>query len=379
MYYAMNKVANDAVASDVISGHSKKGYALLKRGNIDEAKEEFEQVLRVEPDNTYALVGMGDADRRLRDYSSAANYYVHCLRNVPDNNFALFGLADCYKSMNQIDKAIAIWEEYIKYDSQNVGVLTRLADSYRKMKNYKQSKELYDRVLEIESSNSYAIMGLANLSYDMADYKAAISYWLTFYNNKGGNVDIRALTSMGNCYKKLHDFNSAIRLYKDALAIDKDNFYALSGLADSYRYSHQEYLSIEYWERIIGINKIEDYNVLAFVRLGNAYRGLGKYKEASKYYTQALKYGNNTWAFIGLAAISKGTGDYSKAIDTLRRAITLDQSNYRLYTELADCYMKIDQRDNAIQVLELYQSIDVRIPILNDMLEKIRQGVDYNL
>ena len=123
-----------------ISELSKKGYRLLKENRLQEAKEAFSKILNLEENNNYALVGLGDTERKQNHFREAINYYSLCLSCHPGNNYALFGLADCYKALNQYHKAIEIWEQYLVHDDRNITVLTRVADAYRKTRDFKKSK-----------------------------------------------------------------------------------------------------------------------------------------------------------------------------------------------------------------------------------------------
>ena len=214
-----------------ISELSKQGYQLLKEGLTQRAIEVFRRIIELQPDNNYALVGLGDANRKQRNYKEAEEFYRECLNHNPDNNYALFGLADSYKAMKQFNRAIEVWEEYIKYDQQNITVLTRMADAYRKVRNFTESKRHYLRVLEIDESNSYAIIGMGHLNYDFKDYNEALKFWNKIEIKVGDSIDIRVLTSIGNCYRKLKFFDEGIPYFNKALNKQPKNFYALYGLA----------------------------------------------------------------------------------------------------------------------------------------------------
>jgi tetratricopeptide (TPR) repeat protein len=82
-----------------ISELSKRGYQLLKEDHIAEAEENFRRILEVEPQNNYALVGMGDAARKRKSYHEAIRFYEECLGYHPGNKYALVGLADSYRSL----------------------------------------------------------------------------------------------------------------------------------------------------------------------------------------------------------------------------------------------------------------------------------------
>ena len=222
-----------------ISELSKRGYQLLKENLTERAKQSFRRILELDDQNNYALVGLGDCYRKERNFRESITYYQKCLGSHPGNNYALFGLADCYKALNQYNRAIDIWEEYLLHDDRNITVLTRIADAYRKVRNFDKSYSLYKKVLSMEKNNSYAIIGLGHLYYDFKDYNEALKYWEMMLELNRGHVDIRVLTSLGNCHRKLKTFDKGVPFFKDALKQQPNNFYALFGLADCYqRYEH---------------------------------------------------------------------------------------------------------------------------------------------
>ena len=58
-----------------ISELSQKGYLYLKENRIVDAKECFEKIIGIEPENNYALVGLGDAARKQGKHQDAIRYY----------------------------------------------------------------------------------------------------------------------------------------------------------------------------------------------------------------------------------------------------------------------------------------------------------------
>ena len=351
-----------------ISELSKSGYAALRENKIEEAITIFKSILDMEENNNYALVGLGDSERKRNNFSSSIEYYSKCLSYHPGNNYALFGLADCYKAVNQLSKAIEIWEQYLIQDDRNITVLTRVADAYRKIKDFKKSKSLYLKVLEMEENNAYALIGLGHLNYDFKEYRDALYYWTKMYSTNPESVDIRVLTSLGNCHRKLKSFERGVPFFEKALEKDPLNFYALFGLADCYRGMNQQYRSIQYWNKIL---EIDPNNKVILTRAGDAYRNTGDYKLATEYYNKAMSIDFDVYAALGLALINKSEGNYTEAINRLNQLIKDDPKNYRLYIDIADCYMKINEKQKAIEILESFQKQGLRSQAISDMLDKI--------
>lgn len=327
---------------------SKAGYQLLKENNTSDAIDCFSKILMLDENNNYALVGMGDASRKMGSTREAIKYYQRCLSHHPGNNYALFGLADCYKAMNQYQKAIEIWKQYLNYDDKNITVLTRIADAYRKVRDFGNSKKIYQKVLEMEENNPYAIIGLGHLHYDFKEYRDALFYLEKMIKGGTSDVDIRVLTSIGNCHRKLKSFQEGIPFFEAALNRESDNFYALFGLADCYRGLERLEDSLVYCHHILDQ---DPRNKMILTRTGDAYRKTNKYEKAKEYYEKALEIEFDTYAVLGIALLAKLQENYEEAVVSFKKLLQHDNKNHRFYIDLCTCYLKMGDQDKAIETL----------------------------
>jgi len=330
---------------------SQAAYQLLRENYVRQAEEKFGEILSYDETNNYALVGLGDAARKRRDCKRAVSYYERCLESHPRNNYALFGLAECYKAMRHFHRAIEYWEEYLKLDNENVTVLTRVADAYRKVKNYARSHTLYQEVLQKEPDNAYALIGLGHLNYDFRRYEDALHYWKRMLELSGDGVDIRVLTSIGNCYRKLKDFEKGIPYFEDALKREPQNFYALFGLADCYRGMGHPDKSLAYWNRIL---ERDPRNKVILTRAADAYRAMAAYDLARDYYEHALNIEYDTYAVLGLALLNRTEGRVDMALESLKRLIAHEPKNTRIYIELIHTYLQNGDEGGAMTVLRQF-------------------------
>jgi len=354
-----------------ISELSKQAYSLLKGNSINEAINVFKKILELDPANNYALVGLGDAERKNNKFNEAIKFYKQCLEHHSDNNYALFGLADCYKSMNQFPKAIAIWEEYLKFDDKNITVLTRVADAYRKTKEFEKAEKLYQKVLEKSPKNTYALIGLGHLNYDFKKYREALAYWEKVMETSGEFVDIRILTSIGNCYRKMKLFDRGVYYFERALERAPDNFYGLFGLADCYRGLNQQYNSIVYWKKIL---ELDPNNKVILTRIGDAYRSMNDFENAKECYQKALDIDFDSYAMLGLAILCKLQQKYDQAITTLKHLKDTEDTNYRVYLELAQCYIEKKEKQKAIDTLMDFQKLGIKNQTISDLLFELTKN-----
>jgi tetratricopeptide (TPR) repeat protein len=230
-------------------------------------------------------------------------------------------------------------------------VLTRIADVYRKVHNFTRSSDLYQKVLELDRNNSYALTGLGHLYYEFKDYEKSLYYWSRLAERKQ-IVDIRVLTSIGNCYRKLKKYMEGKEFFLKALDQEPDNFYALYGIADCYRGMNKHEESLVYWNRILSMDK---GNKVILTRLGDAYRVLGELDKATDHYRRALEIDFDIYAEIGLALIEKKKGDTDKALDMLFKLTVKEPRNYRIFLEIAKCYQKQGRKQEAIRILNDFE------------------------
>ncbi|MBQ5645984.1 MAG: hypothetical protein IIV07_02830, partial [Treponema sp.] len=66
-----------------ISELSKRGYQLLKENDVENAINSFKEILALKENNNYALVGLGDSERKRNNLYDAIKYYNECLTYHP--------------------------------------------------------------------------------------------------------------------------------------------------------------------------------------------------------------------------------------------------------------------------------------------------------
>ena len=120
-----------------ISDLSKKGYQLIKENDIQGAKKAFNEILEIEENNNYALVGLGDTERKLNHFNDAITYYKKCLEIAPMKQWARNNLAYEYYITHQYEKAE---KEYRKYQVKTLSPVEQAyLDTIKKLE--KEAKE----------------------------------------------------------------------------------------------------------------------------------------------------------------------------------------------------------------------------------------------
>ena len=104
------------LAPDDRTSRFTRGFAYLKKGELDKAMADFNEVLRRDPEfgeayreRGHALAFKGELDKALADLNKA-------IEMVPDDYEAFFCRGDAYARKGELDKAIADYDQAIKLD-----------------------------------------------------------------------------------------------------------------------------------------------------------------------------------------------------------------------------------------------------------------------
>ncbi|HTZ52035.1 MAG TPA: tetratricopeptide repeat protein [Spirochaetia bacterium] len=326
------RAASSGTSNPRLVGLSRAGYRALEKRRLDEAQRWFDQMLQVEARNTYALVGLAEVARKRNDLKGALGWFTQCLEAEPSNPFALKGAAECAWELRDYRRCVQAWETLLEVSGPDASVLTHLADGYRRLGDPARSEAAYRRALEMDPTNRYALNGLGNLLFDAERYADAAEAWDRLLHRDPSNVQV--LVCRGNCERKLRDFQRGLLFFTEAARIQRDNFYALYGIADCHRGLGSHEKSLETW---LAILRASPGNRIILTRAGDACRSIGELDQAERYYREALSLGFDLYAEIGIALIQMIEGSLAPAVNRLQRLLEREPSNPRVLRALADC------------------------------------------
>ena len=329
----VTEIATDKNTQSLINELSQTGYRHIRNKQLNDAECCFKKILAVEPQNSYALVGLGDIFRKRKQFAAALEYYRSCLTLESTNSYALFGTAESLQGLNDYQSAIKYWQEYLTIDNTDSVVHTRLADAFRKEKNYNEALEHYNSALNIEPLNKYALVGLGWLYFRNREYSLALECWQKIIQNYEQH-DIRLYTAIGNCYRKMRNFEVALSYFRQAFTMERENFYVIYGMADCYR-ELGSYDEAIYW--ITNLISRDSTNHVLLTRLGELYSNKGDCVHARQYYQEALTQNFDLFAALGLARLHKLEGNYDEALFSFNELMQYNQIADRVTMEIRDC------------------------------------------
>ncbi len=195
-----------------------------------EALRIWERYLHHDSENVTVLTRVADAYRKVRNKDKSRDLYRKVLEIEPDNPYALIGLGHLHYDFREYEEALACWMRMYRLGGRSVDirVLTSIGNSYRKLKDFRAAVPFFNEALEKEPGNFYALFGLADCYRGLNDPEQSLHYWNSILKNDPTNRVI--LTRAGDAHRSMGELDQAKRCYLEALEIG-DDLYAQLGLA----------------------------------------------------------------------------------------------------------------------------------------------------
>mgnify|MGYP006281197431 FL=1 len=111
-----------------------------------DALDQFDQALKIEPDNVNALINVAAIAHRFRDYRRAMAAYQKVLQQQPDHPVAVKGMAYAYYGVGDAKKAIELFTKVLEREPQNSDILFKMGEVYNKqLRDYENAIAYYER------------------------------------------------------------------------------------------------------------------------------------------------------------------------------------------------------------------------------------------
>lgn len=203
-------------------------FYLLDR--VEESDIDYQKVLKIDPENAYARMGLGRNCLERKEYQKAINYFDYVIALYPDYSSGYSFRADAYNSMGDYANASSDIVKALEIDADN--------KAFNMISN--NSKELYKplsarlkaKVLS-EKSNPYWLYCLGLLEEFTERYSDAVNSY-----SKALQLDANDITAwrISECEKANGNFDKALEYIDKAIELDPDYILYVYRKADIYWY-----------------------------------------------------------------------------------------------------------------------------------------------
>ena len=353
-----------------IDAHSDLGHAYLGQGNLREAENEAEKVLRLE-DNDYPPA------RELLEELKLA-YYDRGLTHLVDEKYS---------------EAIADFKSAINRDPIFKEAYCGLGRACYRQGDLEDAKNAAQKALEVDSSYQPAhklLDDIKQVNYDRGrlhwsnkQCDAAITYF-----KRAIDIELEeAYCGLGRACYRQGDLEDAKNAAQKILEIDRSYQPAhklLEDIKQAYVSSGHDYLSKkQYNETAAKFRKVIDIDPdhkSAHYYLGKAYYWSGMFADAICSCQTAIAIDSSNkiiYLMLGLAYINRGS--YNKAVNQFQKAIDIDQNCKQAHLYLGRTYFRMNKLEDAEQATMKALDIDSTYQRARQLLEEIKQRENRSL
>lgn len=222
-----------------------RGNALAGKGAWDEAERAYRRSLEEDASNALALVGLGNLERRRRDWRRAREFFARATELAPNLWQAHYNLGraaheeaqskDLRAAEGLLERAVyhlvcALRLEPVETFVPNI--YKELGELFLYSRRYEDAKKFFTRLTRHERYAPLAWYYLGLTNYSLGKYKSAIASFRTFLKHEPDNA--LAWAKIGLAHLELSEGTRAREACEKALSIDPDNILALFTLGCSW-------------------------------------------------------------------------------------------------------------------------------------------------
>ncbi len=163
---AIREFDTSAAIKDDPRTRVSKGAALVALKRYPEAMQEYETVIRTDPDEPDAYYGLGNIAYKLGDLQTAIKQYRQALAVKPNYTNALNNLGGIYLELRDWDNAIATLQRSVELRPDFPESYYNLAGAEERKGLFAQAEADYRTAIALSPSDADAIASLAKLVYD---------------------------------------------------------------------------------------------------------------------------------------------------------------------------------------------------------------------
>lgn len=233
----------------------KKGDALFKLGNNDEALLNYEKILQISPNHVVR---------------SGKPLFEKVLEINPNHVFAMNKKGENLLKQDSLDEAILYFDKVLEINPNHADSLSNKGVTLEILGSSEEAKQYFDKALEIDPNQVTALGNKGDAFAKLGNNKEAL-----FYYDKVLSINPRYFDISGTPY------------YDKTLEIDPNHVIALytKGLGLSFFDNLLEH-SISYFDRVL---EIEPKHTGALANKGASLVRLGNSQEGLLYFDKALK------------------------------------------------------------------------------------------
>ncbi|MGI0480888.1 tetratricopeptide repeat protein [Geminocystis sp. CENA526] len=215
-------------------------YSELK--NHEKAISEYDQAIKLDPNNTLTYIARGVSYGELGEYDKAISDYTKVISLDPNYAVAYNNRGFTYNSLGEYDKAIADYTKTISLDPNYAVAYNNRGGSYNELGEYQKAIADFTKAINLDPNYATAYNNRGSTYNSLGEYQKAIPDLTKAINLDPNNAP--AYYHRGFSYNNLGEYQKAIADFTNAISLD-------SSYAEAYVMRGLSYISVSQYEKAL--------------------------------------------------------------------------------------------------------------------------------
>ncbi|MGA8554534.1 MAG: tetratricopeptide repeat protein, partial [Candidatus Acidiferrales bacterium] len=351
------------------------GAGEVQKENLEKAIEQFQQILKLEPDDSYSELWLARLYRFENKHSEAEKVLRDLLQRDPSSGPGLEQLSQLLMDEGRSQEAVKILSDAAS-DSSSPEVYDLLGDAYSQEKEYGKAEEAYRKAVEEDPDDPGHLHGLAQALMAEDKYAEALEQFKRLSEIEPGTAE--NYLRMAQLYRRLGKFDEAesslLRakqlspgslevLYNEALLYEDQGRFgdavkvlsdAIAGMKSQSNGSHNPAANLPDSENAQGPESSPNALAVLYEQLAHAYREEENFVAAIQAYQDMAKLGPDAQKRAQMLMIDtyRESRDLDRAIAETRKALEASPKDASLTVTLAMLYGEKSDTDAATKLLD---------------------------
>lgn len=356
----------------LLSAHYSLANTFMAQNLMEEAYEEFLQVIKHDPEFADAYFHLGVICSKLEMYEKSMDYLNKSIEKkskLKDQTHIYLALS--YANLKDFDKALKEGELALQFEPNDPEVYSILGSIYSYMQKWDLAIERFKKAINFNSNSARTSFNLAVAYENNENYENAIKYYKNTIS-----IDqkfLEAYTNLGWLYMDNDKNDEALVLFERAIELKSDDPELLNNLGWAYSKVKNYILAVEQYKKAL---KINPRSAVISNNLGIVTYQMGDLDGAYKYFQQALSLDESgevegfVHFYMGLIYLKQDK--IKEAVDELQLAKKMDKNNMELYYYLGLSYEKLSQIHKAYKYWDIYMEVDPEGKFADEVKEKLK-------
>jgi len=331
--------------------YSTKGEKMIEEGDLDKAEDYYRKLLRWNPRNLDARVGLASVFSAKYQLGTAEKEFKNILKVKPDHPGAHNGLGLVYyrkttssnqEIRNQIpalyNQAIEEFKTALKYAPNYAEAHNNLGKIYLEQGRIEEAESSFNQAIDIDNTYSEAITNLGTIYYNRGEIDAAIDKYKEAikFNSKNSTAHYR-LTRKGKYSEAIQSLQTSKYLYPNSAPVhDK--------LGEVYELQGNEAAAINEYRKAITIKP--EY-LPSYIKLSSIFEYRGDDELAVSELRSALDVNSDfSEAKLKIAEISTRIGKESQAIKLYQEVLKDEPENANALKGISQAYFNRAKKES---------------------------------